>query len=127
MDSSGLVRKGLVDALLYRGIRSFRPGLVRYGLWLWWHDCSASDLGEGFMTIHRLDTRSLNALEPVRLRPGDLAVTIEGDHVLAYLGDQVWIDADPGVGRVIRVSAPNDQNFWFQRPMRIVRWRILDR
>ena len=34
------------------------------------------------------------------LRPGDLAVTTTGSHVLAYLADQRWIEADPDVARV---------------------------
>ena len=126
MDSPGLVRRGLVDALFYRGLRSLRPELVRYALWLWWTDCSASDLAAGFLTIHQWDTASLNELEHVRVRPGDLAVAVRGEHVLAYLGDQVWIEADPEVGRVITVSAPSSQNEWFRKRMRIMRWRILD-
>jgi hypothetical protein len=127
MDCSGLVRRGLMDALFWRGLRSMNPELVRYSIWLWWRDFSASELGEGFMTIYYLDTPSLNALEPARLREGDLAVTAGGEHVLAYLGDQLWIEADPMAKRVLTVNAPSPDNAWFQQPMKIVRWRVLDR
>jgi cell wall-associated NlpC family hydrolase len=34
------------------------------------------------------------------LRPGDLAVTTSGSHVLAYLGQNQWIEADPDIMRV---------------------------
>jgi hypothetical protein len=126
MDSAGLVRRGLADALFYRGVRTFRPGLIRYALWLWWTECSPSDLGEGFLTIRQYDAPSLNVLEHVRVRAGDLAVVVSGNQVLAYLGDQVWITADPNVGRVLAVSAPAPQNEWFKKAVRIMRWRLLD-
>jgi hypothetical protein len=126
MDSPGLVRRGLGEALLYRGVRTFRAGLIRYAIWLWWTECSPSDLGAGFLTIHQCDAPSLNALEHVRVRPGDLAVVVGGNQVLAYLGDQVWITADPNQRRVLAVTAPALQNEWFKRPVRIMRWRLLD-
>jgi hypothetical protein len=126
MDSAGLVRRSLVDTLFYRGLRSFRPELIRYAIWLWWNECSASDLGEGFLTIHQWDTRSINDLEHVRVRLGDLAVVAGREQVLAYLGDQVWIQADPNVGRVICLAAPSQENEWFKQRIRIMRWRILD-
>ena len=57
--------------------------------------------------------------------PGDLAVTAGGGHIMAYLGSNVWIEADPGVGRVITVSVPCETNAWFCEPMRIMRWSLL--
>jgi len=127
IDCSGLVRRGLIDSAFCRGLRSFQPSLVRYALWLWWHDCTASDLGEerSRLTIHVADTPSLNELDHSRILPGDLAVTAGGSHVMAYLGDKIWIEADPGIGRVVTASAPSETNIWFGEPMRIVRWKIL--
>ena len=75
--------------------------------------------------MHLLDTPSLNSLVDPRLAPGDLAVTRSGIHILAYAGGQTWIEADPGVNRVISISAPANENGWFESPMRIVRWRVL--
>ena len=37
IDCSGLVRRGLIDALFWRGIRTFHPGVVREAFSLWWH------------------------------------------------------------------------------------------
>jgi hypothetical protein len=127
IDCSGLVRRGLVDSLFCRGVRSLDPGSVRYSIWLWWHDCTARDLGEEYrqMTFHVLDTPSINALDDSRILAGDLAVTKDGVHVMSYLGNHVWIEADPTEGRVITVSAPSEKNFWFRLPMKIMRWRTL--
>jgi hypothetical protein len=127
MDGAGLVRRAMVDTLLFRGVCSFRPELFRNGLYLWWTGCTAAELGDGFMTIHQWDASSLNQLDHARVRPGDLAVRAGQDQVMAYLGDQVWMDADPAAKHVILVSAPSEQNEWFHKPMKIVRWRILDR
>lgn len=42
-------------------------------------------------------------------------------HVLAYLGGKQWIQAEPGIMRVITLTAPND-NDWLKQPVHIVRW-----
>jgi hypothetical protein len=56
-----------------------------------------------------------------RLLRGYLAVTKGGEHVMAYLGDNLWIEADPLAHRVITVWAPSQRNAWFHGPMKIVR------
>jgi hypothetical protein len=127
IDCSGLIRRGLIDALFRRGIRTFDSGLVRRAIGLWWHDCTASALGDQHrnLTVRVLDTPSVNVLDHSKILPGDLAVTRSGIHVMAYLGNNRWIEADPGAGSVITVTAPSADNSWFQTPMNIVRWSIL--
>jgi hypothetical protein len=127
IDCSGLVRRGLIDAMFMRGIRSADPGLLRSAALLWWHDCSASDLGDAQhdLTVSVLETPSLNALDHSRIVLGDLAVTKGGEHVMAYVGENCWIEADPLAHRVIYVTAPSKTNAWFHGPMRVVRWRVL--
>jgi hypothetical protein len=127
IDCSGLIRRGLIDSAFYRGFRSFDPSLVRYAIWLWWHDCAASDLGEGNlrMTVGVVETPSINELEHSAILPGDLAVTVGGAHIMAYLGSNTWIEADPGIGRVIIIAAPCKTNAWFCEQMKIMRWSIL--
>ena len=127
IDCSGLIRRGLIDSLFCRGLRTFDPGLVRRALSLWWHDCTASVLGEARdgLTVHLLDTPSVNKLDQSKVLPGDLAVTSSGVHIMAYLGNNTWIEADPGVGRVISVPVPVKDNSWFDTSMKIVRWSIL--
>ncbi len=63
--------------------------------------------------IHTLDTRSL--------QPGDLAVTEDGVHVLAYKGGDEWIQADPGIGHVAVLNSKTDDNGWFRAPLTIHR------
>jgi len=127
IDCSGLIRRGMMNAMFARGVRTFDGGLVRSAIDLWWNDCSAQALGEGYrsLTTHVADTRSLNELDHTLVTPGDLAVTQSGVHILAYLGDRNWIQADPGAGKVITLPAPA-RNGWFQSPMKIVRWRALE-
>jgi cell wall-associated NlpC family hydrolase len=129
IDCSGLIRRGLIDALFCRGVRTFDPGLVRRSLALWWHDTSASALGQqqDGLTVHLLDTPSVNQLDHSKILPGDLAVTRNGVHIMAYLGDGQWIEADPGEGRVVTVPVPAQDNLWFKGPMNIVRWSVLSR
>lgn len=127
IDCSGLIRRGLIDTLISRGIRACDAGLVRQAIGLWWHDCSASALGDGHrgLTNRVVDTPSVNVLDQSEILPGDLAVTRSGVHIMAFLGDGRWIEADPDAGKVITVNAPAASNGWFQVPMNIVRWSIL--
>ena len=128
IDCSGLIRRGLIDSMFCQGIRSFDGGLVRTALSLWWNDCSAKALGEQHdnLTEHLLDVPSINALDHSKLLAGDIAVTSDGQHVMAYLGDNRWIEADPNAGRVITVSVPSSDNHWFRVSMKIMRWKIFE-
>jgi cell wall-associated NlpC family hydrolase len=126
IDCSGLIRRGLVDALFLRGLRTCDPGLVRSALRLWWNDTTAKAFGEGQgqWTTSILEVPSINEMDASRLKPGDLAVTRSGVHIMAYIGEGQWMEADPLEARVMMFSVPATAN-WFQIPMRIVRWKIL--
>ena len=127
IDCSGLVERGLIDADFAQGLSTANPHLLRAGLSLWWYNRSAKALGEGYRgdTSLRLTTPSLNTLDYSQLLPGDIAVTTSGAHTLAYLGNRIWIEADPNLlygDSVITVQTPA-RNAWFRLPMRILRWR----
>ncbi len=126
IDCSGLIRRGLIDALVSSGLRTGNPGLVRSALALWWNDTTAKALGEGRddLTVPLFEVPSINETESSHLQPGDLAVTRSGIHILAYLGEGQWIEADPQELQVLTCSVPSKVN-WFQIPMRVVRWKIL--
>lgn len=128
IDCSGLVRASLIKANLKEGILSLNPELLRQSFSLWWHDCSAKSLSEGYrnQTKRIFSTSSLNTLTNTQIEPGDLAVTTSGVHVLAYLGNNDWIEADPDLKRVVIVRVPTDGNPWFQEPVHIMRWAELE-
>lgn len=128
IDCSGLVRRGLINANAKMGVRTLNPQLVRTALSLWWHDCSARALRDGFcgLTIRLATAPSINSIAHDTISPGDLAVTASGVHVLAYLGGNTWIEADPDVMRVITVEVPSD-NMWFTTPVQLVRWSQMNK
>jgi hypothetical protein len=127
IDCSGLVRTGLIDADVRRGITTLNPGLIREGVRLWWNDCSAKELGEGYKgkTVLITETPGINQLDHGLLKPGDIAVTDGGMHTMAYIGENNWIEADPGEWKVIRQKAPAPNFVWFNMKMRILRWKAL--
>lgn len=127
IDCSGLVRAGLIKANFQTGLYTLNPRLVRLSLSLWWHDCSARELGAEYrgQTRHILSAPSINALDESLIQPGDLAVTASGVHVLAFLGNQKWIEADPHYQRVVIVPVPDAKNPWFKEPVLITRWTEL--
>ena len=130
IDCSGLVRAGMVDALLQQGCHRRNPRAIREAAILWWDDCSARELGRQYHGRTRVlyEVPNLNRLDYNKLVNGDFAVTTSGVHTLAFLGGHTWIEADPSLpngDRVITVGVPTS-NPWFRMPMRIVRWRYLD-
>ena len=126
IDCSGLVRKGLVWGELYHGLRTFNGRPIRDALGLWWHDASAMALRDGYRgwTAELFRRRSVAETDHSLLKAGDLAVTEDGVHVMAYLGNRTWIEADPRAHRVIEVNLPTD-NPWFTMPVVFVRWKCL--
>lgn len=128
IDCSGLVRAGLIRANVEQGLLTLNPTLVRFGLSLWWHDCSAKALGEEYRGLTRqiMPLPGINLLDNPKIQPGDIAVTTSGVHVLAYLGGDEWIEADPDLNKVVIIKAPSKDNPWFYEPVRILRWTELE-
>ncbi len=129
IDCSGLIRRGLIDSLFLGGVRALDHGRVRHALALWWQDSTAKALGVGTggKTVPVLEAPSINQIDHRQLQPGDLAVTTTGTHILAYLGEQTWIQADPGESRVVTLVVPEKDNIWFRAPVRVMRWAVLTR
>jgi hypothetical protein len=127
IDCSGLVRGGLRDAWFKLGLRTFDGGKIRKGLALWMFDDSAKSLGQGAggQTRPLFAASHLRAADMGRLQAGDLAVTADGAHVLAFLGEGRFIQADPLAGNVIIVDR-NDKNPWLDNAVNFVRWTALD-
>ncbi len=126
IDCSGLVRRGLINALMTEGVLAFNPRAVRASLFIWWNDTSARALRDQHlqMTDKICTVQSLNHFDHTGLRPGDLAATAEGVHVMAYLGDERWIEADPAFAEVVILhKGENDQ--WLQTDVELLRWRWL--
>ncbi len=127
IDCSGLVRQGLIQANWKLGVKSGNPALVRKGFEMWWYDAGADALRDEYRnyTTKMLRYDSINQLDSSILKPGDMAVTVDGEHILAYLGDLTWISADPDVQKTIEVTTPEPDNFWFNTPVYLLRWRQL--
>ena len=126
IDCSGLPRKALLDATLERGLATANPTLLRRAADLWWNDTSARALGARHRgtTVAVTSGAAIRNLDAAPLSPGDLAVTRDGVHLIVYVGRDRWIQADPLAGQVITVARDAD-NSWLQRPVEVVRWRLL--
>ena len=127
IDCSGLVRKGFVWGQLLQGMRTFNGTPIREALVLWWRDASAKALRDGIhgYTRQLFSAESIAKADHSRLRPGDLAVTADGIHIMAYLGNGTWIEADPTAHRVIEITLPTT-NQWFRLPVVFLRWTCFD-
>lgn len=135
IDCSGLMRCALIDANTQQGWSTLNASAIRAAFSMWWNDSSAKAMKEEYRGLTRLlftspsiNQIAINQPEYSALEPGDIAVTSSGVHVLAYIGNQTWIEADPNevVGnRVIKVQTPT-KNAWFHTPVHIMRWRQLE-
>ncbi len=127
IDCSGLPRRALREALVLHGLARLNGRALREAARHWWFDASAKALGDG----HRGYTKPvgtagvLRGLDTELIAPGDLAVTADGLHVLVFLGDKHWLQADPGAGEVIVSDARSDRNIWLDQPVTIRRWSLL--
>ncbi len=127
IDCSGLIRRGMINACWEVGVTQLNPKLIRRALQLWWRDTTAERFGDltAGLTEGISEASNLKDLVTDDLKLGDLAVTRSGNHILAYMGENRWIQADPGVGKVLILNAQTDKNGWFANPMRLVRWKWL--
>lgn len=121
IDCSGLARKALINSLL-------KEGQFKEALDLWYYDSSAKALRDNYrkLTVNVSSEKSINEINYSSLRAGDLAITSNGVHVLIYLGEQEWIEADPGELEVLIVKAPQENFEWFNSPVEIRRWSLLE-
>ncbi len=130
IDAPGLLRRGVIDAAFLEGWRTANPWLFHKAAALWWRDSSILDLGNGARGLARriAQAPSLKGFDDANLHPGDFAVTEGGlqSHAMAYLGEHLWIEADPETGTVLRINARATDNPWFGRPVSILRWRFLE-
>lgn len=125
IDCSGLIRAAMMDTCFSEGWRTKDLGLLRSAAALWWYDASAQEIGKGYSgrTYVFQENTTLNTADDTKLHPGDLAVTENGQHILAYLGDKTWINADPkGKFAVVSKTAPDEKDAWFSTPVKLVRW-----
>jgi hypothetical protein len=125
IDCSGLVRRARIDAEWSSAWARADAGAARRALSLWWNDQSANAMGdnEGATTVALGAVPRLADCPPERCPAGDFAV-LGGVHVLASLGGGTWIEADPGVGKVI-VLRPGAVNAWLNQPAKLTRWTAL--
>ena len=127
IDCSGLPRRALRDALWAEGWKHANGRAFRMWLDLWCHDSSARAMSRGY----RGRTRPLHQAGPLweladrPILPGDLAIRTDGVHVVVYLGDGEWIEADPTWGRVHIWRAQASDGPWYE-PMTLHRWVSLD-
>jgi hypothetical protein len=126
IDCSGLVRQGMVDAAFQEGLMTLNGGLVRQSFALRWYDCSADALKNEYrgFAVRLGEAKALHEFDHSSLRAGDFAITSDGVHALAYLGDERWIEADPGAHKVI-LARKGDANPWLARPVVLMRWSVL--
>ena len=126
VDCSGLVRRAMIRACWSEGLRRMDGGLLRMATDLWLHDCSANAIGDGYRGLTQPVTQSssLNAADATQFQPGDMAVVADGLHIMVYLGDNSWIEADPIAMKVVKETTPS-RSPWFQTHVKVVRWTML--
>lgn len=127
-DCSGLPRRALRDALWESGLQQANGAAFRDWVRQWWFDTSAKALGENYRGFTRPTgvTGKLRDLDFTTLVRGDLAVTADGRHVMVYLGNGEWVQADPGPFKVTIQRPAENSNPWFDTIVRIQRWTILE-
>lgn len=122
MDCSGLIRYSMRGAMRTELLATGNPRLLHLLVKAWWLDRAARDFLWPWngLAAPVLKAATTPAVDLGQLVPGDVAVTGYGSHILAYLGDNRWIQADPERGRVVVDTAPVAQG-WYKFPVEALR------
>lgn len=94
----------------------------------WWRDRTARDLGQSQDTVIVGSAAHIRDIPLHERTAGDMLVTADGVHVMAFLDDGSVIEADPLTAKVTRlVDASDDKTKtpWLDVAVTIVRWREL--
>ncbi len=128
IDCSGLPRRALRDALWQMGLETGNGTAFRRWAEQWWFDASAKALGENYRGFTRPMGMAgkLRDLDFYTLSPGDMGVTADGRHLMVFLGDGEWIQADPGSSRVTIEKPVMCGNVWFDAQVTMHRWMLLE-
>lgn len=123
IDCSGLIRCAYRDAAVTLAIRHFSPPLARRATGLWWRDQAARDFeNSGAIAGRRIAVLpTLRGETPASVLPGDVAIVGDGLHVLLYLGEQRWIQADPSSHTVHEDDSRTSRNIWLNGTATILR------
>jgi hypothetical protein len=127
IDCSGLPRKALRDSLFSQGLRTRNGRCTRLFLKHWWNDASAKALAEAYLdyAVPTGEKGTIVTMGYDSLEPGDLAVTEDRRHVLIFLGEENWIQADPAANRVTMTNGRTGDSGWFGVPVTMHRWSVL--
>jgi hypothetical protein len=124
IDCSGLMRRAWRDALVQRGVRG-EFAFLRRALTSWWQDRTARDLRDGPETAKVMRIPSVRALPREQRKQGDLLVTTDGTHIMAFVDDGAVIEADPMTMKVMILDDRRDTQKdtpWLDIPLFVVRW-----
>ena len=92
------------------------------------YDASALAMRDQYRdtTTLLLKADAINTLDHTKLLPGDFAITANGIHALVYVGDNTWMQACPDRGQAQYETLPVQDSTWFNQPVHIMRWQLLN-
>lgn len=134
IDCSGLARTAFWQAMAKEGIKEHNPRLLGPTLWkFWWHDLSANAMfGQAWGYTRPIGhAKKLSIENGIEMRPGfklevgDLGVTDSRAHVMIYIGNGKWIEANPADEKVVANKTVNSDRGYFNTPVTIMRWWLL--
>lgn len=128
VDCSGLIRKALIDTNIKLGLENLSQQYIRRGIYLWFNDFSAQAVRDGYkhLAIKVCDVENLRIADYSKINQGDVAVTESGAHIIAYIGNRKWIEADPYEKKVIVINANDINNILVNSKFRVLRLSELD-
>jgi len=125
IDCSGLPRRSLRNAYLKYAIKNLNGKAIFLFMENWWYDSSALALMKNYRkyVVDKKISGTIKTISYKNLKPGDLAITKSGLHVIVYFGNNLWIQADPDKKIVIIQNGKTDKNMWFYQQINIFRWK----
>lgn len=124
IDCSGLIRASMMKKILSENLYEIDVLSLKILLNLWWNDFSARDMKKNKLFLNLGSYSRIENISDEILSLGDIAITSDGVHCLAYVGGGQWIHADPNEKKVVVDMQINDK-VWFHTSVNLVRWKYL--
>ncbi len=125
---SGLVRKAMIDTLMKGGVATKNMQYIRDAIDIWIDDYKIENIYNNkkqlFTDVLWFD--DLSKVNTSNLLQGDILVYDDYLRIYIYIGNDIWIESNPSIGKVVAEIIPMPP----ERPItlygKIVRWKVLE-
>ncbi|HCC07619.1 MAG TPA: hypothetical protein DEP72_05610 [Clostridiales bacterium] len=128
IDSSGLVRRPMIDTFIEMGLLTKNMQYIRVALRIWLDDYAISDIYNNYKDMY-IDIQKFSSISEITdktIKSGDILIYDNCSQVYIYLGNNEWIEVNANDKKTIIVSAIPALCIVQEISGKVVRWKVID-